>query len=106
MKYKIYQVKHENEECRAIKFMSLHFLRKQNLIGYVKRENYQLVYEGSETDELCENMTQFLDKLFYIFNCAHPDGYTGHSMSTSDIIELENGDCWYCDSCGWEKIDF
>ena len=29
------------------------------------------------------------EEIFYIFNCNHPSGYTGRSMSVSDIVVFE-----------------
>ncbi len=44
-----------------------------------------------------------LDDIFARFNIDHPVGFTGHSLSVSDIIDLE-GTKFYCDSFGWTEI--
>lgn len=53
-----------------------------------------------------------LDDIFRMFNRVTEDdverlnnlGYTGHSLSVSDIIDLE-GYLYYCDSFGWTEIN-
>lgn len=51
-------------------------------------EIYGCVYDGDlQTDDL--------EEIFAILNIEHPDDYKGHSLSVSDIVELEddNGKC-------------
>lgn len=45
-----------------------------------------------------------LDDFFEIFNIERPADFTGRSMSTSDIVELD-GHKYYCDSIGWTDLD-
>jgi hypothetical protein len=65
-------------------------------------ELYEVVYDGQlETD--------LLEEIFRIFNMNHPQGYTGRSLSVSDIVELygDNGSSYYfCDSFGYKEIPF
>lgn len=64
--------------------------------------NYQVVYDGNiGTNNLAE--------IYDIFNHdALPEGYTGYSMSMSDIIELyddSGSEFYYVDSRGFMKLD-
>lgn len=65
-------------------------------------ENYQTVYDGKvESNEL--------ESIYVKFNHHRPDGYTGHSLSMSDLVELYDNDgnsFHYCDRFGFKEIDF
>lgn len=66
------------------------------------RDHYQLVYDG-------EVGTNDLEELYTKFNLDHPPGYTGHSLSMSDVLELydEDGSTFhYVDRFGFQKVDF
>ena len=65
-------------------------------------EDYETVYEGTIDD--CVNDTGTLEKLFEIFNINHPKDFRGHSLSVSDVVELD-GVNYYCDSHGWVKLE-
>ena len=52
------------------------------------------------------------EKLFCIYNFDRPVGYTGRSMSVSDIINLWDNEqdppvktAWFCDSIGFVKLE-
>lgn len=69
---------------------------------------YQLVWSGKEEagDDL-----DLLDFLYEVFNERRPDNFKGHSLSVSDIIEVQEADVvdqeptyYYCDSFGWQDI--
>jgi hypothetical protein len=65
-------------------------------------ENYSLVYDGQiETNDPEEIWTKF--------NARHPPGYTGHSLSMSDVIELYDdtgSEFRYVDRFGFRRIAF
>jgi hypothetical protein len=44
-----------------------------------------------------------LESLFAKFNINHPADFKGHSLSVSDIIEL-NGKYYYCDSISFVQL--
>lgn len=97
MKYKIKQLKEIKNDGYA--FMSYNFAQKH---GFNKND-YAVVYEGEVTPN--ENgPIATLDDLFYTFNCNHPTDFKGHSLSVSDIVELDGKD-YYCDSAGWEELN-
>jgi hypothetical protein len=96
MKYKIYQITNYND-C-DYKFEWWDWAKEK----FNFERDYSLVYEGEielETDPILT-----LEKLFEIFNINHPADFRGHSLSVSDVVELD-GIKYYCDSQGWVKLN-
>lgn len=93
-KYEIWQV--TKDKTREFGFMSLDCILSCD--GKVDKGNYEKVYEG-------EFESGNLEELFQIFNIHHPEDFKGHSLSVSDVVIME-GVAYYCDSFGWEQIDF
>lgn len=92
MKYKILQLKDIGSVDYA--FMPYDYAKKHGFAF----DNYRIVYEGTIESE---DKIHALEDLFYKFNCNHPADFKGHSLSVSDIIELD-GEACYCNPCGWE----
>lgn len=70
--------------------------------GEPSKSNYETVYEG-------ELETNDLESIFAKFNTEHPNGFKGHSLSISDVVELydESGsEFYYVDRVGFQKIGF
>ncbi|SEA80739.1 YodL-like [Prevotella sp. tc2-28] len=82
------------------KFMRLSFVKEHNIMP--KLEDYKLVYEG-EFEPQGEYSEP--DQLYMKFQDEKPEGYTGHSISMSDVVEID-GKYYYCDDYGWEEISF
>lgn len=84
-------------ECKFIGYEEL----KENF-GEADKNNYELVYEGKiETNDL--------ESIYTKFNLNHPHGFTGHSLSMSDVVELydDNGsEFYYVNRFGFKEIDF
>lgn len=64
--------------------------------------DYECVLETEKND------TDNLEDIFSIFNgigdtVEWTRNFKGRSMSVSDIVEL-NGDFYYCDTIGWQKL--
>lgn len=63
--------------------------------------DYEMVYEGTvETNDL--------ESLFLMFRDQPPDGFTGHPMAVSDVIELYDQNdrhFYYADIMGFQKVD-
>ncbi len=86
-----------NPECKFIGYEEL----KENF-GDPDKNNYELVYEG-------EIETNDLESIYTKFNLNHPHGFTGHSLSMSDVVELYNdngSEFYYVDRFGFKEIDF
>ena len=79
---RIWQLKPEVDVY--MKFIS--YDRMVEKFGNPSPEDYQMVYDG-------EAESNNLEELYTRFNTGlHPSGYTGHSLSMSDVIELYDGE--------------
>ncbi len=63
-------------------------------------DDYNTIYEGEIKDN---NPYEVLEQLFTMFNINRPEDFHGHSLSVSDVVELD-GTNYYCDSQGWVKV--
>lgn len=64
--------------------------------------HYQQVFDGTVD-------TNDLEALYAKFNIDHPPGYTGHSLSMSDVVELYDelaSTFHYVDRFGFKQVDF
>lgn len=98
--FKIYQLKQDVN--RDYKWAMLKEVKERKLS--VKRDNYNEVYAGGIDFKEDKNTYQALSDIHYIFNMDHPESFKGHSLSVSDIVEIE-GVNFYCDSFGWKVIE-
>lgn len=69
--------------------------------GGICKEDYQVVFDGQPgTDDL--------NQLYELFNAETlPQGYTGHRLSVSDVVELYNrngSEFWYLDEEGFVPV--
>jgi hypothetical protein len=74
----------------------------QNICGEPSIKNYDAVYDG-ELD------TNDLEAIYSKFNIDHPEGFTGHSLSISDVVEIydDSGRGFhYVDRIGFKEIEF
>ncbi len=96
MKYQILQIK-DFESCNYV------FVNYERAVKYgFNLDDYEVVYEGT-VEAINNDLYDTLEYLFYIFNCQRPIDFTGHSLSVSDIICVED-EYYYVDSCGFKKI--
>ena len=94
--YSIYQITDTSKDAYYIKFCGLDVLKR---LGLKPTKNiYSKVYEGYIKDS-----DTILDDIYYKFNMKHPEDFKGHSLSVSDVVELD-GKFYYCDSYGWTEI--
>lgn len=100
--YIIYQVREEAKNSRYIMFSDYEFLQENGLDKEVKKENYRPIYSGEVEDY--ESDIDCLDELYMKFQGRKPEGYSGHSLSMSDVIVLDER-AYYCDSHGWQEIE-
>ena len=90
-----------------LRFMGLSMLRTPPEMA-----NYAPIYTGQlqpGTDlSVEEGRMQVLEEVFERFNADEkPEGYTGHSLSVSDVIALKNDGAvsyHYCDSVGFREL--
>ena len=101
--FAIYQLK-SGEEYRDYRFEGLE--RLQNAGLEVTHENYDFIYTASIAD-FNGSINSTLNQLYEQFNINHPAGFTGHSLSVSDIIVLKIDDVvssHYVDSFGFQEL--
>lgn len=103
MKLNVYQVnpKRDSHDVCFRRFDSLRALRNGTKVD---ASIYDRVFSG-EIDGVS------LEDAFYAFNVRQPDGYSGRSMSVSDVVEVVSGSTnqpgyYYCDSFRWVPIQF
>ena len=92
MQLKIYQLKKENQ--RLYGFMDYNWAIKNNF----KLDRYECVWEENIDSDTS------LEEIFERFNVDRPDEFKGHSLSVSDIIDLE-GNKYYVDDFGFKKVE-
>lgn len=108
MKIKIYQINSDRDTLR-VKFAGLQETQK------VQRANgrsalldptlYDEVFDG-------EVNCKTLEDVYTLFNTNHPPFFRGHSLSTSDVVEITENNSnylhgfFFCDSFGFEHINF
>lgn len=93
-KIKIWQLNSENEIARNLVYMSYKWSKKR-----LSLELYNKVWEGEIND------AYDLDDIYHEFNLNHPADFTGHSLSTSDVVEMDEK-FFFCDSYGWVELNW
>ncbi len=92
----------ETKETRFLLFASLDLVKKINL--EVKKENYNPVWESKmEVDK--ERIFATLEDIYSMCQSPKMQDYKGHSLSVSDMIEVD-GVCYYCNPFGFVRMDF
>lgn len=82
--YCIYQLRRD-PELAELRFMNSQYLREHGLEPAF--DHYEAVYSGSLPSD--GSTEARLDDLYMKFNTAHPQDFTGHSLSVSDIVVLK-----------------
>lgn len=100
--YCIYQLRRD-PELAELRFMNSHYLREHGLEPAF--DHYEAVYSGALPSD--GSTEARLDDLYMKFNTAHPQDYTGHSLSVSDIVVLRQQGAvssHYVDSVGFAQL--
>lgn len=100
--YAIYQLKRDDATA-DLRFMNSEWLQKKGIEP--QYENYELVYTGTLSKE--GSQIEKLENLYRIFNVEHPQDFTGHSLSISDIVALKQVGVvsyHYVDSVGYREL--
>lgn len=103
LSYTLYQMKHE-PELNEIRFAPFYELEEESLLFNIHQGNYDLVWRGYIAGQDEMDIMDILENLFFQFNVSRPEGFTGHSMSVSDVIVL-NDKPYYVDSFGFRELD-
>lgn len=83
----IYQLK-DIPENRDLRFMGMDYLNKKQIEP--ERDNYSLVYTFEVLPEDLQDKAAFLENVFQKYNIDRPSDFTGHSLSVSDIVVIQN----------------
>ena len=100
--YCIYQLRRD-PELAELRFMNSHYLREHGLEPAF--DHYEAVYSGSLSSD--GSTEARLDDLYMKFNTAHPQNFTGNSLSVSDIVVLKQQgtvSSHYVDSVGFVQL--
>lgn len=100
--YAIYQLKRDDATAN-LRFMNSEYLQKKGIEP--QYENYELVYTGALTKD--GSQVEKLEDLYRVFNIEHPQDFTGHSLSVSDIVALKQAGVvsyHYVDSIGYKEL--
>ena len=100
MKINIYQINRDRDPQR-LKFLGLDAVRKVLRSAEPDCAVYDKVYSGNVK---CRN----LEDVFVFFNSGKPEGFWGHSLSVSDVVEVEDAASitpgfYFCDSIGFKE---
>ena len=101
MKVRIYQIDFERDE-KLLCYRNLETVLER-CGGIIPAESYNMVFEY-------EALSDNLERLFFIFNEAHPKGYKARSMSMSDVVEvidpINGSKFFFCDKIGFKEVSF
>ena len=100
--YAIYQLKRD-DATTDIRFMNSDYLKSKGVEP--QYENYELIYTGALTKD--GSQMDKLEDLYRVFNIEHPQDFTGHSLSISDIVALKQAGVvsyHYVDSVGYKEL--
>lgn len=96
--YAIFQI-NEDTKGKAYRFMGMDYAVSHGM--RIDASDYNFVYSGQMTED------DTLDRLYERFNIEHPKDYTGHSLSVSDVIVLQEEQrmkAYYVDSFGYREL--
>ena len=94
----IYQITERDPE-HNYRFMGLDYVQKKGMT--VARADYDLIYAAPLTEK------DTLDGIYERFNIQRPADFTGHSLSVSDVVVLNDGEsvkAYYVDSIGFAEL--
>ena len=94
----IYQITARDPE-HDYRFMGLDYVQKKGIT--VARADYDLIYAAPLTEK------DTLDGIYERFNIQRPADFTGHSLSVSDVVVLNDGEsvkAYYVDSIGFAEL--
>jgi hypothetical protein len=94
MKIKVYQV---NPDLDRYGVLFRNYEAAMGCAAQIDPSIYKTVFDGNVD-------AQDLEDVFAVLNFSQPVGYNGHSLSVSDIVEIEGGGHHYCDTFGFQEL--
>lgn len=107
-RYRVYQLTLPAIEAHPFAFRSMETMQKAGF-QQPPADSYRLVYDGELSHPEGEQDDDVLERIFSRCNDHLPEGYHGHSLSMSDIVELYDQDhrqFFYCDTVGFSPVEF
>lgn len=107
-KFRVYQLDIKGIETHSFAFRGIEFLCKAGY-QHPPADSYQLVYDGELIHPRGWTEEAVLARIYEHCNDYLPEGYQGHSLSMSDVVELYDGDdrdFFYCDEDGFTLVRF
>ena len=100
--FEIYQIK-KSDETNIIRFEPLE--RLAELGQKPEFSNYDKVYEGnmSTINVRGDTVGDKLEAVFVKFNINRPEDFTGHSLSVSDVVVMDDK-AYYVDKVGFQPL--
>jgi hypothetical protein len=102
-KYQIYQLDLHNQDVVNERKAFMGWAYIINHTSGFNFQQYTKVYEGILPEVADKQDSDYLEDLFTKFNLNHPDDYQGRSLSTSDVVILDET-IYYCDNYGWKEV--
>lgn len=107
-RFRVYQLDLEGIKTYPFAFRNIKAMHKA---GYQQppAADYILVYDGTITCAKDSEPKVILQDIYDLCNDVFPDGYLGHSLSMSDVLELydeEKRSYFYCDESGFTPVQF
>ena len=105
MNIKILQLDSSNKEAESILFSRYDFAKKK----YPNRDDllklYTVMYEIEDYTPVTMDKSVYVicEDIYYDFNMRRPEDFYGHSLSVSDIIEVDHR-YFYVDSIGFKEV--
>lgn len=103
MEMKVFQID-SDLDVKRMGFMRLSFADPSGDKN-IDSSIYRPVYEAEIEPRPDADPLAILEGFFHQINVkGKPEGYTGHSLSVSDVVQLGE-DFYFCDSIGFEKLN-
>ena len=105
MKVKILQLDENIDNVENILFRDYNFVKSQYLNRNDLLKLYKIVYEIEDYNPVIKDAGDqvICDDIFVQFNLKRPEDFRGHSLSMSDIIQLDDK-YYYVDAIGFVEI--
>lgn len=98
MRVRIYQVDMNRDQHQLV--FRGHEVFQKKYGDRIPAELYREVFDGDMTVDDPE-------QVFAVFNASRPKGYTGWSLSVSDVVEfVSEGKFYFCDYIGFKPVRF
>lgn len=107
-RFRVYQLDLEGAKTYPFAFRSIKEMRKA---GYQQppAADYRLIYDGAIPCAKTAEVPDVLELIYIRCNNTFPEGYVGHSLSMSDVVELydeEKRSYFYRDTTGFTPVQF